>query len=507
MGGKANRPDIRLVEFDAARQVAGSKLGLGIGTDSYLIDCGSSYSDADRESLPFNAENIDSLILTHAHADHMGKVLDLFKEEFMGPIYSTPVTAEICEQQIRQTLSFAEFEARKNRKNNGNGKKKGKDGEPAEPLNRYEGIAIEDIMALFSLDEKTGKMGIPYEKKTEVGENLGITFYEAGHIPGAAQIMHEIEVGGKKRKLLTAFDLGRTDYKVSEFPVTNTPFVKFPHTDFEQDIDYIVVEATYGARTHRPIDESISLLEKCLSKAYDTNSTLVIPAFSIMRTQMLLYYLFRLDEKGRVPNMPLYFSSPSAAEINQIMLRNYTDFDEQAIEAFKDKHYNPFHFGKLNYINSSDENRELLKQKGPMAIIAASGMCDFGRVVGHLENTIENPKNMVLLTGYQNPNTRGWQISQKIDNPYLEPEILFDYSSKKLRAEVHRMHGMSGHADGHEMTAHISHIMPPKNPPRQIFIKHGESEQCEGLKKLLVNAGYKPEIIKIMEKGQVYSLD
>lgn len=503
MGGTSRLPDIRLVEFGAARQVAGSKLGLGIGTDSYLIDCGSSYSKEGREKLPFNSNGINALILTHAHADHMGMVPDLVQDGFRGQIYSTPVTAEISEQQISQTLSFAEYDARKNKKKNRNGK----DSATQEQFNRYEGITLEDIMELFELDGKTGRWGIPYETRTEVGENLDITFYEAGHIPGAAQIIYDIEVAGKNRKLLSAFDLGRTDYKVSEFPVTNTPFVKFPYSDFEHDIDYIIAEATYGARTHRPIDESISQLERCLHKAYESRSKLIIPAFSIMRTQMLLYYLFRLDEQGRTPNMPIYFTSPSAAEINRIMLRNYTDFDEQAIEAFKDKHYNPFHFGKLTYINSADENREVLDMKGPMAVISASGMCDFGRVVGHLERSIENPDNIILLTGYQNPGTRGWQISQKIDDPSLEPEIMFDNSKKKLRAEVHRMHGMSGHADGHEMTAHITKIMPPENPPRRIFIKHGESEQCEGLKELLVSAGYKEKIITVMEKKQVYALD
>ena len=512
MVGKTNLSDIRLTEFGAARQVPGSKIGLGIGKDSHLIDCGISYSESDLGQLPFKAEGIDSLILTHAHADHMGQIPDLYKSGFRGPIYSTATTAEICSQQIGQTLSFDGFDSSRGSKPVGNGKNRngrnGSDlGTQPKYAPRYEGITLDDIMDLFRRDRVKLSVGYPYNRKIGINDNLSITFYEAGHIPGAAQVLNEIEVGGRKRKLLTMVDLGRTDYKTSTFPFTDTPFVKFPHTDFEQDIDYMVAEATYGARTHRPMDESISLLESCLAEAYQSRSKLIIPAFSIMRTQMVLYYLFRLDEQGKVPNMPIYFSSPSAAEINRIMLRHCGDFDEQAVDAFKDTQYNPFDFDKLEYITDAASNRELVYKKGPLAVIASSGMCDFGRVVGHLENSIDNPKNIILLTGYNNPNTRGWQIEQKANNPSLEPMIDFPNGGRKLLANVHRLHGMSGHADGHEMTAHITNIMPPSNPPRQIFIKHGESEQCDGLKSLLIGAGYKPDTITVMEKGQTYNLD
>jgi metallo-beta-lactamase family protein len=483
--------NLRLTEFGAAKQVAGSKLGLGVEKNSYLIDCGSNYSDEPETKLPFSAPGIDALILTHGHNDHMGDTPLLFKEGFRKNIFSTECTADISQSQFNQALNQFFLSQ-----------------EPAKAA-FYEGITPEVIMNLFAKGGNSGQPGFKYQQPVKIADDLTATFYEAGHIPGSSQILFDITMeDGRKSKLLTCFDLGRTDYKVSPYPITDTPFVKFPHKDFPHDIDNIVVEATYGDKTHRPLSESLDVLKECLDRTYKSGGKLIIPAFSIMRTQMLLYYLFMLDKDSKMPNMPIFFSSPSAADINRIMLKHYSDFDEVAIKQFEDKEYNPFDFEKLRYVKYSKHNLSLYNRSGPFVLLASSGMCDMGRIVGHLQHGIGDPKNTVLLTGYQSPGSVGGLIAQKEENPSLKANIPIDGGEYPLNASVYRMHGLSGHADGHEMVAHLLQIRDPAKygPFKGVFIKHGEADQCTGLQKLIIEAGYPAETVHVMEKGTQYAL-
>ncbi len=493
---------VRLTEFGAAEQVGGSKLGLGIGEESHLFEVGVSYDpEEDNSPLPFNSKGIESLTLTHGHADHMGRMPDLFLDGFRGPVYSTPCTADIVRHQLNGQFQFA-FRSSDRRFRNAVDNNK---------------ISLEMIMELFVRDSETGELGIPYGKQVKISDHLAVSFYEAGHIPGSAQILCDIQLGGRKPiKFLTTGDLGRTDYKLSEHPITDTPFVKFPHKDFPKDIDYIVVEATYGGRMHTSIDESIEILETCVNKAFRDESKLIIPSFSIMRTQMLLNFLFQLEKGSKIPEIPIYMASPSAIEVNRIMLDYYTDMDDRAIEDFKDEGYNPFHFDNLIYVRKSKDNKKLWTKKGPMVVIASSGMCNMGRIVNHLYHAVEDPNNMILQTGYQSPSTLGGVISRKAKDPNTDITLNFpsgipyqESGKRKLNAQVYRMHGLSGHADGREIAAHLKHIRDPAKygPYKAIFIKHGRKKQCEELEDLIVKAGYPADRVHVMKKAQEYLLE
>jgi metallo-beta-lactamase family protein len=305
----------------------------------------------------------------------------------------------------------------------------------------------------------------------------------------------EIKKDGKKINILNACDLGRTDY--------DTPIVRSPQKDFPVDIDYVVIEATYGDRTHAPIEASLKTLEQSVLDADKNRGKLVMPAFSMMRTHLLWSFLYDLTRQGRVPDdFMFYSSSPSADDFTRVMLKYIGEMDQRAQKNLSKKGDNYFDFEKLVHHEKSGETLDLIESsKDPFGIIAASGMCDHGRVVSILERTIYDPKNIVLLTGYCSPGTRGDLMMKKT------PKILFESGYVDLRADVRKMGGLSGHADVNEITSHLKYISKRQGKDfKGIFIKHGESEQCDGLKNALIRSGFDKDKVYVMEKGKEYVL-
>ncbi|MDP2908734.1 MAG: MBL fold metallo-hydrolase [Nanoarchaeota archaeon] len=490
--------DIKLTEFGAAETVPGSKLLLKTGQKDYLIDVGKNYKDKE-ENLPFEAKGIEHLILTHGHADHMGELLKLRKEGFKGKIFSTHETAEITKLQLKQDVSSVFFY---NRAIKGKRYQHGPDKGKFIPFKKaeYSKEDIESSMALFESDNK--EPGIPYEKQITISDEAKIMFYEAGHIPGSAQILFEISSEGRSLKLLTACDLGRTDYKILGHPRADTPIVKFPRTGFKENIDYIVVESTYGDKVHNSLEDSIKILEEAAKDAAKNSSKLIIPTFSIMRTHMLWNFLFRLNQEGRLPDMTFYSSSPTADYVSKIILGHIENLDEKALQEFANNNYNPFYFDKLVHHKKLEDTKEALKENKPMGIIAASGMCEMGRIVPILERTIQDPKNIILLTGYASPRTRAYNLINK------EKQIRFDGKLVELKADVRKMGGLSGHADKEEIIAHLKSIHDPEKGEqfKGVFIKHGEKEACHKLRERIIEAGYPPETVHVMKKNQEYVL-
>ncbi len=493
---------IILTEFGAAETVPGSKLLVQVNKKNYLIDIGKEYGEKDdTKELSFDANNIESLILSHAHADHMGDMLKLVKKGFKGKIFSTYETAHITKLQLSQEVSsvFIHNKMVKGKKYN-YGPNKGR-WIPFKPV-LYNSEDVKKSMKLFE-SFKGYEPGLPYENKTTLSDNVNITFYEAGHIPGSAQILLEISHEGRNVNILTACDLGRTDYKILGHPRADMPIVKFPSTSFPKNIDYIVVESTYGDKVHANLEDSIKILEDAAKDVTKTNGKLVIPAFSIMRTHLLWNFIFRLYQQGRISKeMTFYSSSPTANQVSKIILEHIEDLDKNALQEFADKDYNPFYFDQLIHHKKMDETRQVLKLDKPMGIIASSGMCEGGRIIPILEETISDPKNIVLLTGYASPNTKSYKLLNK------EKEIPFNDKLVELKADVRKMGGLSGHADREEIIAHLKSIHNPEKGEqfKGVFIKHGEKEACYKLKDRIIEAGFKPETVHVMKKGQVYVL-
>ncbi len=496
---------IQITEFGAAEAVPGSKLMLESGKNRILVDIGTEYKkDEENMPLPFDARSINQLLLTHGNADHMGQLLKLTKAGFKGKIFSTQETADITETQLSQSVSssFIHNNWAKGRVYN-HDPKKGEKVRFKEIMFTYRDM--KEAMNLFEPFE--GKRGFPYEQQVNISGDVKATFYEAGHIPGAAQILFEISKNGRQLKLLTSYDLGRTDYKITQHPIANIPLVRFPHTKFPKGIDYIVVESTYGNKVHGNLEDSIGSLEGAAKDAAKNGGKLIIPAFSIMRTQMIWDFFFRLGKEGRLPlNMPLYSSSPTADEISRIMLKYIDNFDEEAKKEFVDKDNNPFHFDRLIRHRKMGETIELLKDKSKASysVIASSGMCDFGRIVTILGYTISDPKNIILSTGYAAEGTRMWMMQ----NHYEEIPFNETIGPVKLRADVRKMGGLSGHADCKEIIAHLRNIHDPARGEqfKGIYIKHGEKDACHALREEIIKEGYNTSSVYVMKKGEAYRL-
>jgi metallo-beta-lactamase family protein len=496
---------IDIVEECAAEQVPGSMLRVIVDGKTYLFEAGNEYSQGnERKPLPFDASGLSAIVLGHAHADHVWKVLQVVREGAMCNLYSTQQTAELAKLQFKQDVSgVAVYNKMVRGKRFKFGPNKGKF-IPFKP-SYYTVADIDKTWGMFASSEGSRK-GIEFNRDVKIGEGVDIRFYEAGHIPGAAQTVFKIVRNGQQRNILMAYDLGRTDYKILDHPIADTPFVKYPTSKFDENIDYIVLEATYGNRTHKPIEDSLSVLEQSINDVAKTNGTLIIPAFSIMRTQMLWNFIYRFNKEGKLPrNMMFYSSSPMADDVAKVMLANRQDFDERANEEFSNPNNNPFYFDRLIHHKSYPETKEVIRQnmgKVPIGIIASSGMCDQGRILPILEETISYPNNLVLLTGYSSPGTRAsMMINGQKMIPFRECEV-------ELKAKVRRMGGLSGHADAKEIVAHLKSIHDPQKGEqfRGIFIKHGEKEACWALRDEVIKAGYDSDKVTVMKKGQHYTL-
>jgi metallo-beta-lactamase family protein len=510
MARQLERTDsIRLIEYGAAEQVAGSKLLLQAGRYNILIDIGLDYTEGEGEGklLPFDAESIDCLVLTHAHADHMGQLLKLYKAGFKGKIYSTQETFDLSRLQMTQTVSSPFIH---NKWARGKRFKSGSNQGRFIPFKKilYTNRDIDDVSNLF--ESYDGKPGFPYEKKVLVAKDeltrIDVTYYEAGHIPGSSQILFEIMHNGKQKKILTAFDLGRTDYKIVNHPIADVPIVRFPYTNFPKDIDIAVIEATYGSKIHAPLEESIETYLEAVNYTSKNGGQIVIPAFSIMRMQMLDCINYNLEKEGKLPKSMQFISScPTGNSVWKIFLKYLYNFDERTREMFLDENNNPYNFSRLIRHKKMEETREAIRLGQPAAYFASSGMGSWGRAKTILREVISNPKNSVLSTGYASLGTIMGEIGQGNKAIHFGDEI----GDVAMNAKYFRMGGLSGHADYLENLAHMNNLYDPitdfrKRLPLDILIKHGEKESCESQRRGFIERGHKPENILVMKKGRAY---
>lgn len=477
---------MKLQSFGAAGEVTGSRHLLEVNGKKIFLDFGlfqgrRKECDEKNRHLPFDASKIDAVILSHAHIDHSGGLPILVKNGFKGPIYSTFATRDLCNYMLLDSAYIQEKDAeymkqrleKRGRKESVS--KKAANGKvPMEPL-----YSVEDA-------QKTLEQfyGVGYERAFVVADGVVCSFYDAGHILGSSLIhlvIYEKETGKRFTFAFTG-DLGRKN-----LPILRDPQVLPP-------TDYLMIESTYGNRFHESILDAGKRLEEAINRTAQRGGKIIIPAFSVERTQEVVYHLNRLWQKKSIPDMPIYVDSPLSGNVTEVFISHPECFDAETNEEFIKNRKNPFGFGKLQYTHTVDESKALNDVKGPCIIISASGMCENGRILHHLRNNIDDPRNTLLLVGYMAKDTLGRKIleKQQVVNIFGEPH--------NLRAEVVIMDAFSGHADRSDLLDYINKVEGLK----KIFLVHGEGEQSGFFAQILHESGYKD--VTVNEPGKVYEI-
>lgn len=467
---------ITFYSLGAAEEVTGSKHVLEINGKPLLIDCGAfqgTRAEADKKNREFDfaAEKLETVILTHAHYDHCGLLPVLTKKGFKGNIYATPATRDIANLIMMDSAHIQARDAEYLRKQ---AKKKGEKFTWQPLFNEADVVKAADQM-----------VSISYNRPMYVAPGVKLEFFDAGHILGSSFAQLEIQDEGKEVRVLFTGDLGRK----------SKPIIRNPSTDIEPP-DYIVLESTYGNRLHEHVREALDELAAIVQRIEDKKGKLIIPSFAIERTQELIYYFHLLVDDGRISEIPIYVDSPMATNATSIFQVHPECYDESIHQAFLDHHKNPFGFNALSFVTSVDESKALNKEKGPMIIISADGMCEFGRVVHHLANNISNPNNTVLLVGYMAQNTLGRRLMNR------EPEVKIMGDWMKVKASIENINAFSAHADYEETLEWLKAIDTSRL--KKIFLVHGEPDAQEFLQNYLKENGF-PNI-EIVKYGANYDL-
>ena len=467
---------ISFYSLGAAEEVTGSKHVLEINGKPLLIDCGAfqgTRAEADRKNREFDiaAEKLETVILTHAHYDHCGLLPVLTKKGFKGNIYATPATRDIANLIMMDSAHIQARDAEYLRKQ---AKKKGEKFTWQPLFNEADVVKAADQM-----------VSISYNRPMYIAPGVKLEFFDAGHILGSSFAQLDIQDEGKEVRVLFTGDLGRK----------SKPIIRNPSTDIEPP-DYIVLESTYGNRLHEHVREALDELAAIVQRIEDKRGKLIIPSFAIERTQELIYYFHLLVDDGRISEIPIYVDSPMATNATSIFQVHPECYDESIHQAFLDHHKNPFGFNALSFVTSVDESKALNKEKGPMIIISADGMCEFGRVVHHLANNISNPNNTVLLVGYMAQNTLGRRLMNR------EPEVKIMGDWMKVKASIENINAFSAHADYEETLEWLKAIDTSRL--KKIFLVHGEPDSQAFLQNYLRENGF-PEI-EIVKYGATYDL-
>lgn len=435
----------KLTFWGATGTVTGSRFQLEIDDKNVLIDCGMFQGRKENrlknwEKFPVEPSGFDHVFLTHAHIDHSGYLPKFVKEGFSGKIVCTEATAKLCNVMLRDSAHLQEEDAKWANKR-GFSKHS-----PALPL-----YVMQDA-------EKAIKLLKPvhYGDLYQLSEHTRVKFHDSGHILGAGLI--DFKTGDKSRKILFSGDLGRP-----EIPVLKDPDQVF-------NVDYLVLESTYGNRKHHDMDGSAEL-ERVINESIKRGGTLVIPAFSVGRTQTLLYLIRELEDSGKIPQIPVYVDSPMAIEALKIFEDHIKDFDLQA-RMLKISGKNIFHPKHLKLCPSKQDSMNINNVEDNAIIISASGMVTGGRITHHLAKRLPEARHTVLLMGYQAEGTRGRVIQEKKESVKIHGKQV------PINAHVEMIDAYSGHADFLEM---LAWLMPFNKKPKKVFIVHGEEEAAQAM--------------------------
>ena len=439
---------MKLEFLGAAHEVTGSCHYVQVEEKHFLVDCGMEQGADiyENQEIPVNAGEIDYVFITHAHIDHSGLLPLLYAKGFRGQVFTSNATAQLCDIMLRDSAHIQMFEAEwKNRKARRAG--------------------LPEIVPMYDLNDVQGVMQhfVPcdYDHKIAVCDEITIRFRDAGHLLGSSFIEIWLKEDGKEIKMVFSGDLGNG----------NRPLLKNP--EIPESADYLLIESTYGDRMHTMPPDYTEELAKLMARTFGRGGNLVIPAFSVGRTQEMLYYLKKIKNANMLPqfaDFEVYVDSPLAIEATNIFNKNVREcFNEDALKRIMEGD-NPIQFPGLRTSVSSDDSKMINFVKKPIVIISASGMCEAGRIRHHLKHNLWRPECTVLFVGYQVPGTLGNKLLNGVKEVKLFGEAI------QVKAEIVNLPGMSGHADRQHLTDWVSQM---KEKPKRIFVVHGEDSVCD----------------------------
>lgn len=440
----------------AAQTVTGTQHLVEVNGYKILLDCGlyqgrRKVAFQRNRTLPYDPKSIDAVVLSHAHIDHAGNIPGLIKEGYQGPIYATHATRDLCATMLPDSGHIHEHDAafiNKHLKPNE---------DPVEPLYTQDD-AYKSLNSFVSLS---------YGWTKEIVEGVYLKFVDAGHILGSASVILDMEDrdAGKDIRLVFSGDVGRKG-----LPILRDPTI----IDYT---DVLIMESTYGARTHEPIEQTESLLKSVIDEIVAHKSVLVVPAFAVGRTQQIVYALQKLHAAGEIPIIPIYVDSPLATDATSVFRQHPEVYDAEMrkyIAEYSDP--DPFGFERLVYTRRVAESKALNTLSGPFVVISASGMAEAGRILHHLRHRIEDKNNIVLITGWQAPHTLGRRLLEG------ETSVRIFGHEYPVRAQIRTLNALSGHADSDELIGWVGGM---EKLPRHIYLVHGELEQSKALQQRL----------------------
>lgn len=466
---------MKLTFLGAAGEVTGSQHLLETDRLRVLLDCGlfqgrRAEARAKNEIFKCDPKRLDGVILSHAHIDHCGNLPRLYRAGYRGPIFCTPATADVARIMLADSAHIQMEDARYLRRHLDPGHP------PVEPL--YDD---EDAAATVKLFEP-----LPYGTWHDLAEHFRVRFAEAGHILGSAIVEMEIRERGTWRRVVFTGDLGRRDI----------PLLRDPQ--LVDGCDVLITESTYGSRVHPAPSDLQAALLKILQRCVEKKGKVIIPAFSLGRTQTITYFLNRLHNEGRLPSsLQVFVDSPLSKELTVVHRQHMKDMDADVHGVIRNDP-DPFAFGGLTYIASQQESMALNRRPGPCVIIAASGMCENGRVVHHLKHSVADDRNTVVIIGFQAEHTLGRQLVDR------RPNVRIFDRNVPLRADVEVLQGLSAHADAEDFRWWFANLSKSGRGVGRAFIVHGEAEGANAVAKLLDDICDEPPTIpKLYESFEV----
>ena len=467
----------------AARTVTGSCHLLTLN-DGFriLLDCGL-YQGRDDELVDFNRTwlfdppDIDSMVLSHAHIDHSGRIPRLVKDGYRGEILTTSATRDLSAVMLLDSAKIQDRDAnyikKKNRK-----RERGR--------RRIKGPAVEPLYTDKDVFESLQSfVGVSYNVWHEIKKGVSVQLRDCGHIFGSASVTLRIDQDGKPPlKIGFSGDIGRPNRPILKDPVPM------------EDLDYLITESTYGGVRHSQLpqdeDELLRIINECIEK----RGKLVIPAFSVGRTQEIVHTLDKLENEGRLPEIPVFVDSPMAINATEVFRLHPECFDE-GIAEYVLNDPDPFGFNKLKYVRTTEESKRLNSLTEPAVIISGSGMLTGGRVLHHLVNTIGHERNTILIVGFCAPGTLGDKIRRH------EKKLWIFGKERTLRAHVEIMDSFSAHGDEDEMLSYLSGL--DREKLKKVFLVHGEYDRQEKVKSALEREGMKDVVIP--ELGSTFEIE